>query len=181
MLAAVDGRMAEVGLELHPDKTIIVYCKDSNRRGRYGRVSFTFLGYTFRPRQAQGRDGTRFTSFLPAISPDALKRIGAEIRSWRLHRQVGLDGSEIARFINPKVRGWMTYYGAYSRSALYPVLHRINTYLLRWIKKKYKTQYDAVLNDLQQHDDLRVMDFDGRRIFQLFSFQEMGSPVFHEE
>jgi len=140
VLAAVDGRMAEVGLELHPDKTTIVYCKDSNRHGRFGRVSFTFLGFTFRPRQALGRDGTRFTSFLPAISTDALKRIGAEIRSWRLHRQVGTDGSQIARLINPKVRGWMAYYGAYSRSAVYPVLYRINTYLLRWIKKKYKTR-----------------------------------------
>ena len=133
VLAALHERMAKVGLELHPDKTRIVYCKDSNRRGSYEHTSFTFLGYTFRPRGTRREDGVQFTGFLPAISKDALKKISAEVRSWRLHRWVTSDGSEIARLINPKVRGWMTYYGAFNRAALYPLLRRINTYLLRWI------------------------------------------------
>jgi RNA-directed DNA polymerase len=138
VLAALHERMAEVGLELHPDKTRIVYCKDSNRRGSYEHTSFTFLGFTFRPRGTRRDDGVQFTGFLPAISKDALKKISAEVRSWRLHRWVTSDGSEIARLINPKVRGWMTYYGTVNRAALYPLLRRINTYLLRWIMRKYK-------------------------------------------
>jgi len=138
VLASLHERMAEVGLELHPDKTKIVYCKDSNRRGSHEHTSFTFLGFTYRPRQARRKDGKQFTSFLPAISKDALKKISAEVRSWRLHRWVTSDGPEIARFINPKIRGWMTYYGAFYRSALYPLFRRINTYLLRWSMKKYK-------------------------------------------
>lgn len=138
VMAAAHGRMAEVGLELHPDKTTIVYCKDSNRPGRFERVSFTFLGFTFRPRQARSRDGTRFTAFLPAVSNDALTRINAEVRSWRLHRQVRSDGQGLASWVNPKIRGWMAYYGTFCRSALYPLLYRINTYLLRWIMHKYK-------------------------------------------
>ena len=138
VLAALHERMAEVGLELHPDKTKIVYCKDSNRRGSHEHTSFTFLGFTYRPRQARRKDGKQFTSFLPAISKDALKKISAEVRSWRLHRWVTSDGPEIARFVNPKIRGWMTYYGAFYRSALYPLFRRINTYLLRWSMKKYK-------------------------------------------
>jgi RNA-directed DNA polymerase len=138
VLAALHERMAEVGLELHPGKTTIVYCKDSNRRGSAEHTSFTFLGFTFRPRQARRKDGVQFTSFLPAISKDALKKISAEIRSWRLHRHMEMDSADIARWINPKVRGWMTYYGAFYHTALYPVLHRINTYLLRWIMNKYK-------------------------------------------
>ncbi len=97
--------MAEVGLELHPDKTRIVYCQDSNRRGSHEHTSFTFLGFTFRPRQARRKDGVQFTLFLPAISKDALKKISAEIRSWRLHRWVSSDGPDIAELINPKVRG----------------------------------------------------------------------------
>jgi len=105
VLAALEERMAEVGLELHPDKTRIVYCKDSNRRGSHEHTSFTFLGFTFRPRRARRKDGGRFTSFQPAISKDALKKISAEIRSWRLHRWVNSDGREIAKLINPKVRG----------------------------------------------------------------------------
>jgi RNA-directed DNA polymerase len=138
VLTALHERMAEVGLELHPDKTKIVYCKDSNRRGDFEHTSFTFLGYTFMPRQARRKDGIKFTCFLPAISKEALRKIGGRLRSWRLHRFTGSTVADIARMINPVVRGWMTYYGAFYRTALYPVLHRINTYLLRWIMNKYK-------------------------------------------
>lgn len=138
VLAALHERMAGVGLELHPGKTKIVYCKDSNRRGPAGSVSFDFLGFTFRPRRARRKDGVQFTAFLPAISKDALKKISAEVRSWRLHRHIEMTTADIAAWINPKVRGWMTYYGTFYRSALYPVLHRINTCLLRWIMNKYK-------------------------------------------
>ncbi|MGB8385729.1 MAG: group II intron reverse transcriptase/maturase, partial [Dermatophilaceae bacterium] len=138
VLAALQERMAQVGLELHPDKTKIVYCQDSNRRDSHGHVSFTFLEYTFRPRAARGKDGRKFTCFLPAISKEALKKISAEVRSWRLHRWVGSAGPEMAKLINPKIRGWMAYYGAFYRSELYPVLRRINTYLLRWLMNKYK-------------------------------------------
>jgi RNA-directed DNA polymerase len=138
VLAALHERMARVGLELHPGKTKIVYCKDSNRRGSAEHTSFTFLGFTFRPRQARRKDGVQFTSFLPAISKDALKKISAEVRSWRLHRHIEMTTADIAAWINPKVRGWMAYYGTFYRSALYPVLHRISTYLLRWIMNKYK-------------------------------------------
>jgi RNA-directed DNA polymerase len=137
VLAALHERMAEVGLELHPDKTKIVYCKDTNRHGAFAHTSFTFLGYTFQPREARRKDGVKFTSFLPAISKDALKRIGQRVRSWRLHRRTGSTAEDLAELINPVVRGWMAYYGAFYRTALYPVLHRINTYLLRWIMKNY--------------------------------------------
>jgi RNA-directed DNA polymerase len=141
VLSALHGRMAEVGLELHPDKTKIVYCKDSNRRGEHEHTAFTFLGYTFRPRRARrSRDGVQFTSFLPAISNDALKKISKRVRSWRLHRRTGSGEPDLARTVNPEVRGWMVYYGAFYRSALYPLFHRINTYLLRWIMNKYKGQ-----------------------------------------
>src|SRR6266545_3096076 len=138
VLAAVHGRMAEVGLELHPDKTKIVYCKDSNRRGSYEHTSFTYLGFTFRPRLARRRDGVQFTSFLPAISKDALKKVSTEVRSWRLHRHMEMTSADIARWVNPKIRGWMTYYGAFYRSELYPLLRRINAYLMRWLMNKYK-------------------------------------------
>jgi RNA-directed DNA polymerase len=136
--AAIADRMQRVGLRLHPDKTRIVYCKDGKRRGCYEHTSFTFLGFCFRARGARSRHGQTFTSFLPAISTDALGTISAQVRGWRLHLRTGQTMAELARQINPVVRGWMQYYGAFYRTALYPLLQRINAYLVRWLRKKYK-------------------------------------------
>ncbi|MEU8911677.1 reverse transcriptase domain-containing protein [Streptomyces mirabilis] len=138
VLAAIAERMGEVGLELHPDKTRIVYCKDGKRCGSYERTSFTFLGFTFRPRGARTRTGEMFLSFAPAVSKDALKKMGATVRAWKLHQRSGLSEQDLARWINPVVRGWMQYYGAFSRSALYPLLARINAYVMRWSRNKYR-------------------------------------------
>ncbi|GCB49741.1 retron-type RNA-directed DNA polymerase [Streptomyces sp. NL15-2K] len=136
--AALEARMEEVGLRLHPDKTKLVYCKDSRRRGSAEHTSFKFLGYTFAPRKARYPDGKAFTSFLPAVSPEALKAMGQQVREWRIHRRTRLELIELADWINPVVSGWMTYYGRFYRSQLYPLLRRINTYLMRWARKKYK-------------------------------------------
>ena len=138
VLGALDARMVEVGLRLHPDKTKIVYCQDGNRRGSHEHTSFTFLGYTFRPRPAKARDGRLFTSFTPAVSPQAMKKMGQVVRGWRLHHRTGSSLDELAEAINPIVAGWINYYGRFNRSQLYPLLRRINTYLMRWAGKKYK-------------------------------------------
>ena len=138
VVAAIAERMEQVGLRLHPDKTKIVYCKDGKRRGSYDRTSFTFLGFTFQQRRVRDKNGKQFSSINPAISKDALNRLGAEVRSWRLHLRTGHTFAELARAINPIVRGWMQYYGAFYRSAMYQLLSRINAYLVRWIRKKYK-------------------------------------------
>ncbi|MGW4135226.1 group II intron reverse transcriptase/maturase [Streptomyces mirabilis] len=134
--AALEARMEEVGLRLHPDKTKLVYCKDSRRRGSAEHTSFKFLGYTFAPRKARYPDGKAFTSFLPAVSPEARKAMGQQVREWRIHRRTRLEFIELADWINPIVSGWMTYYGRFYRSQLYPLLRRINTYLMRWARKK---------------------------------------------
>lgn len=97
--------MAEVGLELHPDKTRIVYCKDDNRRGRFPVTEFTFLGFTFRPRGAKDKRGEMCTAFLPAISNQALRRLSKTVRSWRLHRRTAQESSDLAQTVNPVVRG----------------------------------------------------------------------------
>ncbi|MEU2744589.1 group II intron reverse transcriptase/maturase [Streptomyces sp. NPDC007095] len=135
---AIGDRLEEVGLRLHPAKTRIVYCRDGRRRGSYEHTSFTFLGFTFRARKARDKHGVNFTSFLPAVSKEALNRISREVRSWRIHLRTGHTFAEIARQINPVVRGWMQYYGAFYRSELIPFLQRVNAYLMRWIRKKYK-------------------------------------------
>ncbi|MDQ3904758.1 MAG: group II intron reverse transcriptase/maturase [Actinomycetota bacterium] len=137
VLAALSSRMEEVGLRLHPNKTRIVYCRDGNRTGSAEHTSFTFLGYEFRPRTVKGRNGI-FDSFTPAISPKALKAASQEVRRWRIHLWTGQDLAELARQINPTVAGWINYYGRFGRTELYPLLQRINTYLMRWAARKYK-------------------------------------------
>jgi RNA-directed DNA polymerase len=136
--AALSERLGELGLELHPDKTRIVYCKDDKRRGDYPHTSFTFLGFTFQPRGAKTKRGHLMVSFLPAVSAFALVELSREARQWRLHTRTRLTLGDLAAWINPIVRGWLNYYGRFRPSALYPLLQRINTYLMRWAGKKYK-------------------------------------------
>ena len=138
VLDALAKRMTQVGLELHPDKTRIVYCKDANRKGSAEHEQFTFLSYTFRPRLAKNRHGQFFVGFLPAVSNDAVKAISQEIRSWRINVHSDKSLGAIASFVNPKVRGWCTYYGRFYKSWLYRPLKRINEYLVRWARRKYK-------------------------------------------
>jgi group II intron reverse transcriptase/maturase len=139
VLAALETRMEQVGLRLHPTKTKIVYCKDRNRRLDHEETSFTFLGYTFRARKAPTVDGTSmFSAFLPAVSKDARKKMGEAIRSWRIHLRTTTDLAELAKWINPVVRGWMNYYGKFYRTELHALLRRINTYLVRWARRKFK-------------------------------------------
>jgi RNA-directed DNA polymerase len=135
---AIAERFAQVGLELHPDKTRVVYCKDSNRTGSYEHEQFTFLGYTFRPRLARNKRGKGFVSFLPAVSNEALTSIRQRVRRWRLHRWVTTDLRNLAKEVNPVVGGWINYYGRFYRTKLRPALDHINAYLLRWVMGKFK-------------------------------------------
>lgn len=139
VLDALGARMAEVGLELHPEKTKIVYCKDRKRRLDHEHTSFTFLGYTFRARKAPTRDGqSMFTAFLPAVSRDALKKMSVEVRRWRINLRTTSDIAALAGWMNPVIRGWMNYYGKFYRTELDSLLRRINTYLVRWARRKFQ-------------------------------------------
>jgi hypothetical protein len=138
VLDAIIKRLAQVGLELNLDKTRLVYCKDSNRKGSHEHERFTFLGYTFRPRLATSRSGEFFVSFCPAVADDAVKEIGRTIKGWRLHLWSRYTLADLAQAINPTVRGWINYYGRFYRSKLISLLRRIDEYLVRWATKKYK-------------------------------------------
>ena len=138
VLDAITKRLAQVGLELNLDKTRVVYCKDSNRKGSHEHERLTFLGYTFRPRLARSRSGEFFVSFCPAVADDAVKEIGRTIKRWRLHSWSRYTLADLAQAINPIVRGWINYYGRFYRSKLIALLRRIDEYLVRWATKKYK-------------------------------------------
>lgn len=137
-LHCIRGRLAQYRLELHPEKTKVVYCKDDNRCEAHDHTSFTFLGYEFRPRQCRKRNGQMFVGFTPAVSPKAKKSMSRCIRSWNLVGQTPLSVEELADRINPTVRGWMNYYGAYCRSAMGPILRQVELAIARWVGRKFK-------------------------------------------
>jgi group II intron reverse transcriptase/maturase len=139
VLKAIRGRFAQCGLELHPTKTRIVYCKDDDRPGDAEHVAFDFLGYTFQPRRAKNRWGKFFVSFLPAMSTTAAKKIRQTIRAWRMaSTRNNLRLEDLARVVNPVVRGWMNYYGRFYRSKCVQALRPLNVALAAWARRKYR-------------------------------------------
>ena len=137
--AELQARLAECRLELHPAKTKIVYCKDRNRTGAYPNVQFDFLGYCFRPRMVRrSRDNKLFCGFNPAVSSSALKAMRTTIRELDFRHLTQLSLVDIARRLNPLLRGWIEYYGRYAPSALYPLLRYVNQTLLAWMMRKFK-------------------------------------------
>ena len=139
VLDAIRGRFLQCSLELHPLKTRIVYCNDADRPMNYAHVAFDFLGYTFQPRRAKNRWGNFFVSFLPAMSSKAAKAVRQTIRDWRMaatrnHQRL----EDLARLVNPAVRGWVHYYGRFYRSKCMQVLRHLNEALGAWARRKYK-------------------------------------------
>jgi group II intron reverse transcriptase/maturase len=143
----LEQRFAECKLTLHPTKTQIVYCKDSNRKLEYPRISFTFLGYTFRPRAAKGRTSV-FTSFLPAVSQQAARYFRQKIRETKLKRFTLLAIDELARVLNPMIRGWFQYFAHFHKSALYSTFRYMQYRLARWIRQKYRLRKYAAMHML---------------------------------
>ena len=130
-------RLGSLGLELHPEKTKVVYCKDDLRRKEAEHTGFTFLGYDFRGRSVLAK-GRLFVGFNPAMSTSAITAKGKQIREWHLNRRSGAELSDLAEDINPQVRGWIGYYGAFYRSKLSLIAWRIDQHLVRWAMQKYK-------------------------------------------
>ncbi|PYV95164.1 MAG: group II intron reverse transcriptase/maturase [Acidobacteria bacterium] len=136
--AELQARLTECRLELHPTKTKIVYCRDAKRRGKYPNVTFDFLGYCFRPRLVQNSRYTLFCGFTPAVSVSAMTAMRTTIRELGLRHRTELSMADIARQINPLLRGWIAYYGRYTPSALNPMLRYVNLTLRAWVMRKFK-------------------------------------------
>ncbi len=136
--ARIAQRLAQCSLELHPTKTQIVYCKDTDRQGTYAQERFDFLGYTFRPRRSRNRWGKYFINVTPAVSARATKAMRQTIRSWRLHLRSDKTLDDLAHMFNPILRGWVNDYGQYYKSALYATVRVLDRILVRWAMRKYK-------------------------------------------
>jgi RNA-directed DNA polymerase len=138
VLEAISKRLGQCKLELHPEKTKVVYCKDELRKGSHEHERFDFLGFTFRPRLSKNKKGKHFVNFSPAISDKAGKEISRTIRSWRLNCRSDKSLEDLAHMFNAQVQGWINYYGRFYKSAMYPMLRHIEMFLIRWAQRKYK-------------------------------------------
>ena len=139
MLNVLKQRFQECGLDLHPTKTKVVYCKDGSRKGWHENTSFDFLGYTFRRRLCKNRKrNSMFVNFTPAVSKDALKAMRLKIRKMRVRGKTELSIQQMANWLNPMIKGWINYYGQFYRSALYAMCRHVNKALVRWVRRKYK-------------------------------------------
>jgi RNA-directed DNA polymerase len=138
LLDRLKDRFGECKLELHPDKTKIVYCKDDDRKESQEEIKFDFLGYTFRPRRSKNKYGKFFINFTPAVSNKAKKAMRKVVHDWRMHLKPDKELKDLSKMFNPIIRGWINYYSCFYKSGLYPVLRHINMALTRWAMRKYK-------------------------------------------
>lgn len=137
LLAEIAQRLDLCALTVHPEKTKIVYCKDDNRPGDYEKTEFDFLGFTFRPRHAKNHKGQYFVSFSPAISRKAASLIRDTIRGWKLHTRTGSELIDLADTCNPKLRGWLNYYGVFRKSSMFNICQMFHKAMVKWAKNKF--------------------------------------------
>jgi RNA-directed DNA polymerase len=138
LLADIDARLKECKLEMHPEKSGIVYCRDGSRRKAFPNIKFVFLGYEFRPRRTKTRSGKIWTAFLPAVSEAAKKRIRQRIREWRIPRQTSISLNELAKRYNHHLRGWLEYFSHFTKSAMREIWDYFDQTLMRWARRKYR-------------------------------------------
>jgi len=138
LLSTISSRLRDCLLTIHPDKSKVVYCKDSNRKANYKQTLFTFLGFTFKPRVAVGRQGKKFTSFLPGVSAEALKEMRRVVKSWNLNRQPYARLEDLAGKYNAVLRGWWNYYGSFYKTGMRKLFDYFNQRLVTWARRKYR-------------------------------------------
>ena len=139
VMQSIASRLAECGLTMHPEKSKIVYCGKRSQNKAYPTVQFTFLGFTFRSRMAKDKYGGYFTSFLPAVSEMALKKMRETVRGWKLHRRTPATLQELAWQYNSTIRGWMNYYEAFYKSEMQGLYQYLDQKLMQWAGRKHKT------------------------------------------
>lgn len=138
LLADISKRLQSCFLTMHPDKSKVVYCKDSNRKGKYQETQFTFLSFTFKPRVAVSPQGKRFTGFLPGVSREAMKSMRQAIKRWKVNRQTYASLETLAQKYNAILRGWWNYYGSFYKTEMRKIFNYINERLVTWARRKYK-------------------------------------------
>ena len=138
-------RMKQCGLELHPEKTRLVYCKDYRRQEQHESVKFDFLGYSFQPRTAKSkRDGALYLGYDCAISISSKKRIAATMKTLDIEHLTHKSIVGVAQFLEPYIRGWVNYYGKFRLWEMNPLFQLLRRRLVMWARKRYKRYKTSV-------------------------------------
>lgn len=148
LLNELSDRMKTCRLEIHPDKTRIVYCKSDRYQGKHEYEDFTFLGYTFRKRYIKNKRGEFFNGFSPAVSKDAGQVLRDRIRNIRM-RNKSVSIEELAKLINPVIRGWFNYFSKFATGSAKRILTYVNLTIARWTKSKYKSMKGSTLRAMR--------------------------------
>jgi group II intron reverse transcriptase/maturase len=138
-LSALKERLKECGLTAHPEKTKIVYCKKDGRDLKGYPVQFDFLGFSFQPIRFRLKKGGCFLQFDCKMSRKSKVRITGELRKLAFHNKTQRGIQDLANLLNPKIRGWIQYYGKISRKSLQPIFYYLHNRMIRWILNKYKS------------------------------------------
>lgn len=138
LLERLKARLGECKLEVHPEKTRIVYCRSEKNKERHEHETFDFLGYTFRCRRVQSKDGAIFSGFIPAVSNASVKTFREKMRDCRERGKTGTP-EELAERMNPIIRGWANYFMKYCASeAKNRGLNYVNLLIVCWARRRYR-------------------------------------------
>ena len=138
LLKSMKQRLSDCGLMAHPEKTKLVYCKKSGRNLKGFPVQFDFLGFSFRPIRMKLKKGGSFLQFDCIMSGKSKVRITRELRKMNFHNMTQRTIQDLAILLNPKIRGWLNYYGKINRRCMQPVFYYLHHRMIKWILNKYK-------------------------------------------
>jgi group II intron reverse transcriptase/maturase len=138
VLMAIKERLRECCLQLNEQKTKIVYCKRDFRRDKFKTVQFDFLGFSFQPRPTSTKDGVMFVGYDCAISRKSENKITEIFRKSEFHRWTTSSIYRIAEAFNPKIRGWINYFGKFRIHKLMRVFRIFHWRLIKWAVRRYK-------------------------------------------
>jgi group II intron reverse transcriptase/maturase len=139
ILNRIRERLGQCKLELNEEKTSIVYCKHEGRNENYPKVTFDFLGYRFRPMTSYNRrTKQKFLGFNASISMKSQVKIVEQVKEKGSRINCCKNIEDVAKVLNPSIRGWLNYYGYIGKRNMSKVFLVINRRLVRWLRKKYK-------------------------------------------
>ncbi len=137
ILDNIQTRLQACNLSVHPDKTVIVYCKDYRRNLKDKKTRFDFLGFSFHPMSKKSYRGGMFLGYGCEISKKSYSKKVGELRKLKFDRWAK-SWQDIVNLLDDKIRGWVQYFDKFQYRTLTKVFHRFHNRLAKWLMNRYK-------------------------------------------